>query len=300
MTQKILIIKLGAMGDIVQSFGAMRAIAAHHDGANITCLTTPAFSNLIFSADIAHAVIALPRPKWFQIGTWLEIRNVMQGYDVIYDLQGNDRTALYRRLFAGGAKWIGKDTGFNAQADQALHMFAVHQQNLRQAGVSVERHDDLSWMADGADLSGFNLPEKYALLVPGSAPQHPHKRWPHYGALAQELLQGGITPVLIGGPSEEDILQAIAATDARIINLCGQTDWGQIVAMAQKATVSIGNDTGPMHFIGPTNCPCVSLFSGRTSPARYHPLGDHVTCLQEDDIADITVEMVVNSLPEGV
>lgn len=294
--QRVLIIKLGAMGDVVQSFGAMRAIVDHHSDASVTCLTTPPFANLIFSSDIAHSVIALPRPKWFQLGTWMALRDGFSGFDVIYDLQNNDRTALYKRLFAGKAKWVGKATGYNAQADQSLHMFAVHTRNLQDAGVTVAGHDNLLWMAEQADVSVFNLPEKYALLVPGSAPQHPHKRWPHYAELAQELLKRGLNPVLIGGPSEENLLSDIAVSDARIINLCGLTDWGQIVKMAQAAQIAIGNDTGPMHFIGPTGCRTISLFSGRTSPARYHPLGDDVTCLQEEDIADIKVETVIEQL----
>ena len=300
MVKRVLIIKLGAMGDVVQSFGIMRAIAKHYEGASITCLTTPAFSNLIFSSGIFQSIIALPRPKWYQLGTWCSLAQAFDGFDVIYDLQGNDRTDLYRRMFGGKAKWVGKATGYNAQADKSLHMFEAHKCNMDQAGIKVSTHDDFSWMAEGADLSGFELPEKYALLVPGSAPQHPGKRWPHYAELAKQLLDKGLTPVLIGGPVEEDLLAQIAEADERIINTCGLTDWGQIVAMGQGATVTIGNDTGPMHFIGPTNCPCISLFSGLTSPDRYHPLGDNITCIQQANIADITVDQVVNSFPAGI
>ncbi|HAK62204.1 MAG TPA: ADP-heptose--LPS heptosyltransferase, partial [Alphaproteobacteria bacterium] len=41
MKQRILVIKLGALGDFILAMGPFKAIRHHHAGAHITLLTTP-------------------------------------------------------------------------------------------------------------------------------------------------------------------------------------------------------------------------------------------------------------------
>lgn len=291
MVKSILIIKLGALGDLVQSFGLMRAIAAHHDGARITVMTTPPFAAMVEQSGIADTVIALPRPQFWQWGVWRDWVRAARGHDIVYDLQNNDRTEILYRL-SGHKNWVGKATGYDAQNDKNIHMYEAHRRNLARAGVAVFGHDTLSWMGEAIEA-----PDKpYALLIPGSAPQHPGKRWPYFGDLAKALLDRNITLVLIGTDAEADLLTSIAKQDDRIVNLCGRTSLGQLVTLAQQAQCAIGNDTGPMHIIAATGCPTLSLFSGLTSPERYHPLGDN-KILQSDDLGNLSVDMVLNSLP---
>lgn len=312
MTDNILIIKLGALGDVVQSFGIMRAIAGHYDGARITVLTTPAFAGLIDQSGIADHVIAAPRPKAWHVRQWLRLIKTVRQHTIIYDLQNNDRTQTLFHL-ARPHQWIGKATDYNAQADKQLHMFEAHRHNLAKAGIAVaaDGYDDLRWMAQpiaglgqavlgpggGGELADAPLltDSRYALLVPGSAPQHGGKRWPYYESLALALLDRDITPVLIGTQAEAPLLSHIAQADTRIVNMCGQTSLGHIVTLAQHAILAIGNDTGPMHFIGPTGCKTLALFSGLTSPARYRPLGQNVKTLQMTELHDLNLKSVLQA-----
>lgn len=149
----------------------------------------------------------------------------------------------------------------------------------------------MAWM--GQETSLAIPPSPYALLVPGSAPQHPAKRWPveHYIALAQRAVAHGIIPVALGTQAERPILDALKANVPQLIDLGGKTSFGDIAALARGAVAAVGNDTGPMHIIAVAGCPCVSLFSGTTNPAQSAPVGT-VAVLRAEHIADIAVDAV--------
>ncbi len=132
------------------------------------------------------------------------------------------------------------------------------------------------------------------LLVPGAAPNHPEKRWPakKYGKLAKMLANAEYQPVILGTETEKDITEIIVDTCPQALDLTGQTSLSQIIVLARNAAASIGNDTGPMHLIGPTDCPCLVLFSERSKPARHSPKGKHVTPVQKNNLNDLEPEDV--------
>ena len=99
--EKILVIKLSALGDFVQNFGIMRAIRAHHPTAYISILTTAPYQDLAKSSGYFDEVLIDPRPKFYQLKKWLHLKHTLnrKNFSTIYDLQINDRTALYYSLF---------------------------------------------------------------------------------------------------------------------------------------------------------------------------------------------------------
>ncbi len=89
----ILIIKLGALGDVVMATPLIEAIQQHHESTTIHLLTTPAYAP-IFAAWQNLEVTALPRRGWRNM---LRAMRFIRALDcsAIYDLQGNDRSALW-------------------------------------------------------------------------------------------------------------------------------------------------------------------------------------------------------------
>ncbi len=71
---------------------------------------------------------------------------------------------------------------------------------------------DLSWCR--GDLARFALPRRFALLVPGSSPHRPVKRWPvaNYRVLAEWLIGQGLAPVVLGGAGETMLGRAICSS----------------------------------------------------------------------------------------
>ncbi len=103
----------------------------------------------------------------------------------------------------------------------------------------------------------------------------------------------GIRPVLIGTEAEGAALDAIAAKVPEALNLRGKTSIAQLATLARRATLAVGNDTGPMHIIGASHCPSLVLFSHASDPVRSAPVGESVTVLREPDLAELSVDRVL-------
>ncbi len=301
----ILVIKLGALGDFVQALGPMAAIRRHHPDAHITLLTTAPFLSLAKQSGYFDDVWIDERPKFYQLGKWLRLRNRMRNaaFDRIYDLQNNDRTQLYFNILPSPKPfWVGIAKGAairNTSPDRTAGSgFEGHRQTLGLAGISHITIDRMEWITGRDDFQGIKEP--YVLIVPGSAPTRPEKRWPaeNYAAIAHRLLGNNIQPVLIGTAAEQDIIRDIIALCPGALDLCGKTSLFDIVALARKAEGAIGNDTGPMHMIAPTGIPTLVLFSKHSNPVRHAPCGDSVHTLQSDDLKNLDTETVWKSLKD--
>jgi ADP-heptose:LPS heptosyltransferase len=301
--ENILVIKLSALGDFIQALGAMRAIRTHHPNATITLLTTKLYADFGTACGYFNHVWIDERPKITNPVKWFHLRQKLNaaGFSRVYDLQNNDRTAMYfKMLRSPKPEWVGAAKGashqnknYNRKIGHSVERLA---QNLGLAGIADITPDRLDWMA--ADISVWNINPPYVLFVPGCAPQHPYKRWPaqYYAYVAQNLVAMNIQPVLIGTKDDSIATDTIAAICPEALNLTGQTSFAHIVALARHAAASIGNDTGPMHLIAATGCPSLTLFSAKSDPERHAPRGDHVSVLQSEVLADLPPHQVIQSL----
>ena len=298
---KILVIRLGALGDVALTFGPFAAIRAHHPGAHITLLTTKPFVALARAAPWFDTVIEDTRPPWWDLPGLLRLRRSLRGFDLVYDLQTSARSSRYFTL-AGHPPWSGIASGCslphaNPRRD-FLHTIERQRDQLQMAGIHEFPPPDLRWIT--AD-PGFELPAAFALLVPGAAPHRPAKRWPieRFADLARLLDQRGLTPVVAGGPAETPLARAILAACPAARDLTGRTSLLALGGVAARARVAVGNDTGPMHLAAAVGCRCIVLFSNESDPALAAPRGlaeGQVTVLRAPDLADLPVERVAAAL----
>lgn len=297
MTQKkILVIKLGALGDFIYSFGPMAAIRKAHPDGHITLLTTKPFVKMAEMSGYFDEILVDRKPKMFDLFGWFSLRRKLNagGYARVYDLQNNDRTSIYLKLFSPRPEWVGAAKGAshrNADPDRSKgHAFFGHVQTLKIGGVDDVSLDPLEWMK--GEVESLQIPKPYVVLVAGSSPQHPEKRWPvsHYRALGGKLIRQGITPVLIGTAAEADTNHEIARGLDGVVNLTGKTGLFDLPALARGAVGAVGNDTGPIHIMCVTGCPTVVLFCSRKSTVEKHgPQGPKVVAFESDDLSDISV-----------
>ena len=298
-SHNILIIKLGALGDIILALDVFQAIRAHHAAARITLLTRRPFVSLTEKMPWFDAVWPDPAPKLLQVPKWLAWRKQLRGgnFSRVYDLQCNDRAGFYFTLLGPDRpEWCGVARGCShPRPDFGGENLPVTERLLRMveaAGVPRAGAADLAWL-DG-DLSNFHLPARYVLIVPGCAPQHPYKRWPaqHFASLVAKLAAQGVAAVAVGTAVDNDAIGAIQALAPGLINLAGHTDLGQVAALARRAVAAVGNDTGPVHVTGMVGAPTLVLMSRVTDPVRMLPRGPRVSWLKRDDLADLTAEEV--------
>jgi len=303
--QRILVIKLGALGDFVQAMGPMAAIRRHHGDAHIVLLTTAPFAQLGQSSGYFDDVWLDDRPPILAIRAWLRFRRRLREvlFERVYDLQTSDRSGWYFRLFWPGPwpEWSGIVLGcshhHNNPERERMHTIDRQADQLRIAGIRDVGLPDVSWAK--ADLSRFALPGRYALLVPGASPHRPAKRWPleRYAGLAHELERAAIVPVILGTKADRPFGRAIVARAATARDLTGETNILEIITLARDAALAVGNDTGPMHLTAAAGCPSLVLFSGASDPALCAPRGARVTILRRRRLYELKLTEVLDALP---
>jgi len=301
---KILVVKLGALGDIVQALGPMAAIRRFHPHAHIVLLTTAPYAAFLEKSPYADEVWTDSKPRKFNLPGLFALRRRLRAakFARVYDLQTSGRSNFYFKLMGPGVRpdWSGIAPGCSLPhanpARDKMHTVDRQRDQLKMAGIADVPQASLAWAQ--ADLARFKLPDPFVLLVPGGSPGRPAKRWPiaKYAALATELLAHGAVPVVVGGPSEKDLGATIRAAAPRTRDLTGDTSFAEIVALARAASAAIGNDTGPMHLIATADCPSIVLFGAASDPALCAPRGREVAILRRTSLIGLGVDEVMRLL----
>jgi ADP-heptose:LPS heptosyltransferase len=287
---EILIIKHGALGDIVLAFPSMAGIRAAHPKARITLLTTKPYAAFLKASPWFDHIEVDTRPAPWDLPGLARLRRQLAGFDRVYDLQTSSRSSRYFAL-AGKPLWSGIAKGCSLPhidpARNELHTRERLAGQLHDAGIFDLKAPDLSWLIR-ADISRFNLPETFTLLVPGASAHRPEKRWPHFAELALHLAN----PVIVGAAGEGAGIPGL--------DLSGKTSLLELAAIIAQTKYAIGNDTGPMHLAAALGIPGIVLFSGASDPAltapRY-PDGAWPIVLSAPALPDLPVAQVLAALP---
>lgn len=171
-----------------------------------------------------------------------------------------------------------KTAGLPANKDLYLkEVIADHEIVLAKANPSDVAH----WQVKQAlETFGINLDHSRLVLFNCAGGEFLlERRWPidHYAKLAQLILDqhADCFVLLTGAPSEKEYLEQIIkqAQRARCINFAGLIDFLSLVALYQKSTLMVTNDSGPAHFAATTDLPVYAFF-GPETPQLYGALGD--------------------------
>jgi ADP-heptose:LPS heptosyltransferase len=300
--RKILVIKLSALGDFVQALGPAAAIRRHHAADEITLLTTSAFAALAQQSGFFDKIAIDNRPKPFELASWAALRRVLRNgrFDRVYDLQTSDRSSFYSWLFLpahpppqwSGIAWHCSHPHANLRRDPQ-HTIDKQAEQLLMAGIYPTP-------LPACGGSSLPLPQglerlAYFLMIPGSSPRHPEKRWParRYGELARRLFKAtGTLPVIIGAQGEEPLGAEIRRACPEAIDLVGRTGLTMLADLADAAAFTVGNDTGATHIAAAGGHPVVVLFSDASEPSRCAPRGREIHVITSPRLDDLLVDHV--------
>ena len=311
--ERILVVKLSALGDFVLALAAMKKIRQAHPKAHITLLTTPPFEALAKICPYFNAVDTGGRPESFR--DWMALRRRIRavGYNRVYDLQTSSQSnRIFQILRPNPPPWSGIALGCSMPhrnpLRNAMHTLERHADQLMYAGIWPDAPTepgsapppDLSWVLKSAGVErpvpGANRPRPYVMFVPGGSAHRPEKRWPveRYSELARILYARGFDIVIIGGPQETDLAHTIQRAAPRARDLTGRTDFASVARLGARAALAIGNDTGPLHLAAAAGAPTIVLFSRASDPALSAPRG-RVAILRSDNLADLPVAQVAQA-----
>ena len=280
----VLIVRLGALGDVIHAVPAAAALRRAFPGAGIDWLVDAKHRDIVDLVTAIDRAIPLERPT---LSGWTQVlRSLRQtSYDVAIDLQGLMKSAVLARA-SGAARVVGfsiwhlrEKTArpFYSEAHDAEggHVIRKNLRLLRALGVEDDEiRFPLADLPSQAldDLRRRIPPDRpFALINAGAA--WPNKRWPpgRFGELATFLKEAcGMTPVVLWGPGEEGLADAVIAASSNAAVAAPPTRVADVVALARAAALVVSGDTGPLHIATAVGTPTVSLF-GPTDPERNGP-----------------------------
>ncbi len=309
----MLIVRLGAMGDVVHGLHAAAALREAFPGmllgwlveerwAELLCtLPTPRSGPRSAQRPLVDRVHTVNTRQWrhapFSAATWERVAASLSDlraarYEVALDLQGAVRSSLL-------ARWSGAPVIYGAAQprENVASMFYTRpvitagqhivQQNMALAEAAAHRHlrtprvvlprDHAAEQECDQRLRTKGLQE-FALLNPGAG--WGAKQWPpeRYGQVAKQLSENGLKSLVNFGPAEKDVAHALeVASGGAAETFTGSLT--QLIALTRRARLFIGGDTGPMHLAAALGVPVVAIF-GPTDPARNGPFGTRTIVLR--------------------
>jgi len=285
---RILIVRLGSLGDLVHTLPAVAALRRRFPHATIDWLVDAPHRSFLELVPIISSLVVLPART---AAAWLETRRELRArnYDVALDFQGLLKSAALARL-SGAKRVIGFDRASlregmaaplyteRVEVDDSRHVIRKNLQLVAsivgaQGATAFERLEFPLAVTASAGIQQFLKSAKtpFALLNPGAA--WPNKRWPpdRFAAVARHLRdRHGLSSVVLWGPGELDAANAIVRDSGGSAQLAPETGLPDLVGLAQHARLMISGDTGPTHIAGALGVPIVALF-GPTTPVRNGP-----------------------------
>ncbi|ADE16419.1 glycosyl transferase family 9 [Nitrosococcus halophilus Nc 4] len=282
--QRVLIIKLGALGDIIIATPHIKQIVRSYPEAEIWLLTAPEFASL-FEEHPNLGVKPFPRKGLQSLFAPLQwIRS--QSFEVVFDLQGSDRSKMMTAL-SGATRRYGLGPGFpythcppnKGIVNGEVHSFSRLNRLLEtaglaavQAGAYLEASEEQRLkVRDWLGKQGL-LDREIVLIHAGSSTRWESKRWvtAHFVTLATVLEQQGITVVWVGGSEDVQLNQVLSQTAG--IDASGAFSLLELTELARHARFAVTTDSAPMHAIAAADIPVYALF-GPTDWRRSHALG---------------------------
>ena len=318
---RILIVRLGAMGDVVHALPAVTALRAALPTAHIGWAIKARWAPLLCAAAVtsdgcdqgrgAHmplvdAIHFVNTRSWraapFSGETWAEARGTFAAmratrYDAVLDFQGSVKSAAVAAL-SGAARRIGnarpREKGAAMFYSHPVKVHAAHvvEQALELASSITPHHlhylpptlplDPAAERWAEQELARRGV-KTFALLHPGAG--WGAKRWPaaRYGEVAHALAGRGVTPLVNHGPDEQALAHEVtrASGGAAAALACSISE---LIALTRRAKLVIGGDTGPLHLAAALEVPIVALY-GPTDPRRTGPFGTREIVLRSETSA---------------
>jgi len=305
---RFLIVRLGALGDVVHAIPVAAALRHAFPAARIDWLVSAKHREILDLVPVIDRRLVINDRGGASGGTSIvaaigELRR--SRYDVAIDLQGLIKSAVLAR--SSGAPRV---VGFSSRyaRERAARLFYTDAYDPGRGGLFDPRETRhvvdinlglLSVLGIKATTREFPIEDidsdaarsvrqqtggRYALLNPGAA--WPNKRWPpaRLAAIAIALrARHGLMSVVLWGPGEETLAAEVVAgaDDAAVVS--PRTSIADLVALARRAALMVSGDTGPTHIAAALGTPIVGIY-GPTRPARNGPMSPLDITVSRDSV----------------
>jgi len=334
--EKILVVDLLHIGDLLFATPALRALRAAFPAAHIALLADAKIDELVRYNRHIDELVSVDKKGYHDklrnyLGLIRQIRR--RQFDLAINLHPNERASAIA-AFSGAKCIVGLSAkGFALFFDRVtegrrdIHQADAYLEVLKLIGIeSADKGGPEIWVDEGSRRRAQKLwREKF----PGEGPvvglnpgaSWPTKRWPPaaFAALADRLAAEGIGAALFGGPMDADIAAEILARMENgrrpaVAVFTGRTTLLEYAALVKNCRALVSGDSGPMHIAAAQKVPVVAIF-GPSDPVRYGPYGHPEAvlraahsclgcgrheCERHTCMNDITPEMVMAKVKDAL
>lgn len=277
---RVLVVRMGAMGDIVHALPAVATLRTSLASAHLTWLIEPRWIPLLEGNPFVDEIMPIDRSDWRTLlRTARQLRRAR--FDVALDLQGLFKSSIACAIACPGNVYGLERGRLREKGAAAFYAHAVE----TAATHVIDQYLDVALAAGGGRPARLfpipggrpegKLPDgPFVLATPRAGWKS--KEWPleNYAELAVGLRALGYTLVVNGAPKDESALAAIPGVHVHVSGLPG------LIHATRSAHAAVGVDSGPMHLAAALRLPGVAIF-GPTDPARNGPAGDSFTVLRD-------------------
>lgn len=271
--KRVLVIRAGALGDVVLTFPALQELHRRYPAARIDVVGYPALWEA--AGDLVDRIESIDHPMFSglfggrpddDLRTWLE------SVDLAIAWTTRDPSTS---LHAAGVPEMVHASPYPPPGAHAARWLVETLSGLPPIPLEGDRGDpptSISGITLRSPLEGEGGTVPRVLLHPGAGATW--KRWPaeRFAALAQEVRAWGLTVTLIEGPADEDAVRAVQETAGPLPVLRGLSV-RELARELGRGQIFVGNDSGVTHLAAWLGLPTIALF-GPSDPASWSPLGD--------------------------
>lgn len=316
---RIVMIRPGALGDVLLTVPALALVRRDRPEAHITLIARRDVLPLVAASGLADETYPYDLPAWSVLFAATPAnpdplaRRVFAGAAVIAWMSDTD-AGIAANLRALGAVLVrmaparpapGEGGHVALRLAEALAPLGVTPATAREALLAL-LPELLIAAADGRKAS--EIWDRLFLEV-GAQPVvalHPGsggaaKRWPaqSFASLAELLVPEGVRALLIEGPQDGEVCQAVLASANMELPVARGLSVPALAAVLRRCAAYVGNDSGVSHLAALLGVPTLALF-GPTDPAHWAPLGPrvHVLCAPDASLARLSAATVAASVRE--
>ena len=289
--RRILIILMGALGDVVRGLAIADAIKASYPSIEIDWLVEPKCEAIVRMSPSINTVIVFKRAQ--PLRGFLKLASTFseRSYDIVLDLQRHFKSGCFSFL-TGAERRIGfhrrdtKEGNFLFSTETISHTdtienkFFHYQRFLDALGVARPQSTRTKLLFPESNRFIDRVQKRWVFVTLGSS--WLSKNWfadSYVSVLRQLLARPGIHIVLIGGADQQEIARQIRGQldhGDRVVDAVGQTTLQELCSIIALSAAGFGPDSGPGHLAAALGVPYVSLF-GPTDPRLVAPVGlDHL------------------------
>ncbi len=314
--KKILIVRLGAIGDVVHVLPALRTLRLNFPDSEISWLVEDKAKDIITDHPDINEVIVFPRRKWQReiirvnktINTLLEFlsfyRKLRNGrYDLVIDFHGNLKSGIMA-FMAGSGNRIGFGKGDCKEFNYLFTRHHVNPSNKRMhkidknlmllSGLGVEVNyqrpelpvskTDKDYVAKFIDTDISNS-KPMIIIHPCTSTFGSYKEWPvmNYAILADMILKAfDVNVIFTWGPNELGVVREIVSNmKHKAFVACETKPIKRLIELIRCADLFISGDTGPLHIASVLDVPVVAIY-GPKDPAIYGPYNGKAIVIKKE------------------